>query len=168
MMKLEVIDLLVVGLPVAVFAAKKFALEKLMTGRHDVGGGKTVLVRKALAMAQPNGALIDYATQHNKVEAMGHEQSLVIDPGSRTFDRPAAFGLCRHCASHSHGRNDDGSAGALPRGPVRPMASCLQVMRLTPHLTRQPGHARMRNAFTRKSISTRTLGVRCLRVGYTA
>jgi len=93
MMKLDAIDLLVVGLPVAVFAAKKAALEKLMTGRHDVGGGKTVLVRKALAMAQPNGALIDYATQHNKVEAMEHEHSLVIDPGSRTFDWLVARGM---------------------------------------------------------------------------
>ena len=82
-----------VGLPVAVFAAKTAALEKLMAGRHVLGGVKTVLVRKALAMAQPNGALIDYATQHNKVEAMEHEQSLVIDPGSRTFDWLVARGM---------------------------------------------------------------------------
>lgn len=93
MMRVDVIDLLVVGLPVAAFAAKKTALEKLMTGRHDLGGGKTVLVHKALAMAQPNGALIDYATQHDKVEAMEHEQSLVIDPGSRTFDWLVARGM---------------------------------------------------------------------------
>ena len=51
-------------------------LEKLTTGRHDVGAGKTVLVRKALAMAQPNGALVDYATQHNLAEAMQDEHSL--------------------------------------------------------------------------------------------
>ena len=93
MMKVDTIDLLVVGLPVAVFAAKKAALEKLMTGRHDVGAGKSVVVHKALAMAQPNGALIDYATQHDKVEAMEHEQSLVIDPGSRTFDWLVARGM---------------------------------------------------------------------------
>ncbi|WP_431258542.1 PRTRC system protein D [Roseateles chitinivorans] len=93
MMKVEAIDLLVVGLPVAAFAAKRGALEKLMTGRHDVGGGKTVVVHKTLAMAQPNGALIDYATQHDQVEAMEHEQSLVIDPGSRTFDWLIARGM---------------------------------------------------------------------------
>lgn len=92
-MKVEAIDLLVVGLPVSAFAAKKAALERLMTGRHDVGGGKSVVVHKALAMAQPNGALIDYATQHDKVEAMEHEQSLVIDPGSRTFDWLVARGM---------------------------------------------------------------------------
>jgi PRTRC genetic system protein D len=102
MMKVETIDLLVVGLPVAAFAAKKAALEKLMTGRHDVGGGKVVTVRKALAMAQPNGALIDYATQNDKVEAMEHEQSLVIDPGSRTFDWLVARGMkLSHKQSHS-------------------------------------------------------------------
>jgi plasmid segregation protein ParM len=93
MMRVDSVDLLVVGLPVAAFAAKKAALEKLMTGRHDVGGGKTVVVHKALAMAQPNGALIDYATQHGRVEAMEHEQSLVIDPGSRTFDWLVARGM---------------------------------------------------------------------------
>lgn len=92
-MKVGAIDLLVVGLPVSAFAAKKAALEKLMTGRHDVGGGRSVVVHKALAMAQPNGALIDYATQHDKVEAMEHEQSLVIDPGSRTFDWLVARGM---------------------------------------------------------------------------
>ena len=102
MMKVEAIDLLVVGLPVAAFAAKKAALEKLMTGRHDVGGGKVVTVRKALAMAQPNGALIDYATQNDKVEAMEQEHSLVIDPGSRTFDWLVARGMkLSHKQSHS-------------------------------------------------------------------
>jgi len=93
MMKVDTIDLLVVGLPVAAFGARKAALEKLMTGTHDVGGGKTVLVRKALAMAQPNGALIDYAAQHDKVLAMENENSLVIDPGSRTFDWLVARGM---------------------------------------------------------------------------
>ncbi len=102
MMKLEVIDLLVVGLPVAHFAAKKSALEKLMVGRHDVGGGKAVLVRHALAMAQPNGALVDYAAQHEKIEAMQNDHSLVIDPGSRTFDWLVAKGMrLSHKRSHS-------------------------------------------------------------------
>ncbi len=105
MMKEEVIDLLVVGLPVAQFGARKAALEKLMTGRHDVGSGKTVIVHKALAMAQPNGALIDYASQHDKVVAMENEVSLVIDPGSRTFDWLVARGMkLSHKRSHSVNR----------------------------------------------------------------
>lgn len=104
-MKVDVIDLLVVGLPVAMFGARKTALEKLMTGSHDVGSGKKVLVRKALAMAQPNGALIDYASQHDKVIAMENENSLVIDPGSRTFDWLVARGMkLSYKRSHSVNR----------------------------------------------------------------
>lgn len=102
MMKVDTIDLLVVGLPVAAFAADKAALEKLMTGIHDVGGGKSVFVRKALAMAQPHGALIDFASQHDRVVAMQNEHSLVIDPGSRTFDWLVAKGMkLSHKRSHS-------------------------------------------------------------------
>lgn len=49
---------LVVGLPVALLLARKTALERTMTGSHDVGGGRRVVVRKALAVAQPQGALV--------------------------------------------------------------------------------------------------------------
>lgn len=40
-MKINTIDLLVVGLPVASFQARKSYLERLITGTHEVGGGKT-------------------------------------------------------------------------------------------------------------------------------
>jgi plasmid segregation protein ParM len=93
MMKVSRIDLLVVGLPVALFAVKKAALEKAMTGRHDIGGGKFVTVAKALAVAQPQGALVHYASEHQKMAEIGHEQSLIIDPGSRTFDWLVARGM---------------------------------------------------------------------------
>ena len=92
-MKLSHIDLLVVGLPVALFAVKKAALEKAMTGRHDIGGGKTVTVSKALAVAQPQGALVHFASVHQKMESIGNEQSLIIDPGARTFDWLVARGM---------------------------------------------------------------------------
>src|SRR6266550_365248 len=47
-MKLERIDLLVVGLPVAAFKAKKrAALDRLVLGKHDVGRGKIVHVERA-------------------------------------------------------------------------------------------------------------------------
>jgi plasmid segregation protein ParM len=55
MMKVSHIDLLVVGLPVALFAVKKAALEKAMTGRHDIGGGKVVTVGKAMAVPSRRG-----------------------------------------------------------------------------------------------------------------
>ena len=86
MMKVSHIDLLIVGLPVALFSLKKSALEKTMAGEHQIGGGKTVTVAKAMAVAQPQGALVHYAAEHKKMATIGTEQSLVIDPGSRTFD----------------------------------------------------------------------------------
>lgn len=94
MMKVGAIDLLVIGLPVAALAAKKAALEKAMTGKHEVGGGRTVTVRKALAIAQPQGALVYYASLHQKLKAIEQEQSLIIDPGARTFDWLVAKGMC--------------------------------------------------------------------------
>ena len=104
MMKLSHIDLLVVGLPVALFAVKKAALEKLMVGSHDIGGGKTVTVGKALAVAQPQGALVHYASEHKKMATIGNEQSLIIDPGSRTFDWLVARGM-RLVQKQSHSFN---------------------------------------------------------------
>jgi plasmid segregation protein ParM len=86
MMKVPHIDLLIVGLPVALFSLKKSALEKAMVGEHQVGGGKSVTVAKAMAIAQPQGALVHYAAEHKKMATIGNEQSLVIDPGSRTSD----------------------------------------------------------------------------------
>jgi plasmid segregation protein ParM len=104
MMKLSHIDLLVVGLPVALFASKKAALEKLMVGSHQIGDGKTVTVGKALAVAQPQGALVHFASEHKKMATIGNEQSLIIDPGSRTFDWLVARGM-RLVQKQSHSFN---------------------------------------------------------------
>jgi plasmid segregation protein ParM len=104
MMKVSHIDLLVVGLPVALFAVKKAALEKAMSGKHDVGEGKTVTVAKAMAVAQPQGALVHYASVHQKMAEIGKEQSLIIDPGSRTFDWLVAQGM-RLVQKQSHSIN---------------------------------------------------------------
>lgn len=104
MMKVPAIDLLVMGLPVAALATKKSALEKLVTGTHDIGNGKTVNVRKALAIAQPQGALVDYAVQHQKMATIEHEQSLIVDPGRRTFDWLVARGM-RLVQNKSHSVN---------------------------------------------------------------
>lgn len=104
LMKVTAIDLLVVGLPVAMLATKKNALEKAVTGTHDIGGGKSVVVRKALAVAQPQGALVDFALQHQKTATIEREQSLIIDPGSRTFDWLVARGM-RLVLNKSHSVN---------------------------------------------------------------
>lgn len=104
MMKVSHIDLLIVGLPVALFTLKKSALEKAMLGDHQVGGGKTVTVSKAMAVAQPQGALVHYAAEHQKMATIGTEQSLVIDPGSRTFDWLITRGM-RLVQKQSHSIN---------------------------------------------------------------
>jgi plasmid segregation protein ParM len=104
MMDLTHIDLLVVGLPVALYSAKRESLEKLMTGVHDVGGGRTVTVASALAVAQPQGALVSYAAENKRMASMGAEQSLIIDPGSRTFDWLVAKGM-RLIQKQSHSFN---------------------------------------------------------------
>ena len=85
-MKVAEIDLLVVGLPVSMFQARRAQLERLMTGTHDLGRGRSVTVRRAVALAQPQGALVFYTAACHKGKTIGQEQSLVIDPGSRTFD----------------------------------------------------------------------------------
>jgi plasmid segregation protein ParM len=86
-MKVERIDLLVVGLPVAAFKARKRAvLERLVLGRHDVGRGKSVRVERARVVPQPQGALMHYGHVHNRVAEVRKERSLIIDPGARTFD----------------------------------------------------------------------------------
>lgn len=85
LMKVEAVDLLVVGLPVAQFQAKRSGLQRQLTGEIAVGGGRTVQVRRVRAVAQPQGALIDFAHRTGS-QALSRGRSLVIDVGSRTFD----------------------------------------------------------------------------------
>jgi plasmid segregation protein ParM len=103
MMKVSHIDLLVVGLPVALFAVKKAALEKAMTGRHDVGGGKAVTVARPWPCRSRRARWCTTPAVHQKMAEIGKEQSLIIDPGSRTFDWLVARGmrLCRSRATRS-------------------------------------------------------------------
>lgn len=103
-MRVDVIDLLVLGLPVSAVAGKRAVVEKLATGKHDLGNGRQVLVRKVLVVAQPQGALVHYAAQNQKLDVIGNEQSLIIDPGARTFDWLVARGM-RFVQKQSHSLN---------------------------------------------------------------
>jgi plasmid segregation protein ParM len=85
-MRLDVIDLLVIGLPVAQFLARRAALEKAMTGSFSVGRKARVHVKRVLVVAQPQGALFDYGLQQVQRSAAAPGRSLVIDVGRRTFD----------------------------------------------------------------------------------
>ncbi len=100
-MNVDHIDLLVLGLPVSMFVQRKSLLEKRATGDHDFGRGRVVKVARALAVAQPQGALVTYAVQRNAMEAVKRQESLIIDAGSRTFDWLCARGL-RLVANRSH------------------------------------------------------------------
>lgn len=85
-MKVDEVDLLVVGLPVAQFMAKRAALEKNLAGEFQVGKKRTVLVKKVLAVAQPQGALIAFTAAGGLGESPSDNKRLVIDPGAKTFD----------------------------------------------------------------------------------
>ena len=84
-MKVERIDLLVVGLPVSQYMTRRAALQKAMTGTFDAGRKRRIVVKRALVVPQPQGALYWSATQHASV-ASPKCKTLVMDVGSRTFD----------------------------------------------------------------------------------
>jgi plasmid segregation protein ParM len=86
-MRQDEIDLLIVGLPVAAFKARKrAALEKLVVGSHDLGHGRCVRVHHVRVVPQPLGALMHYGHLHNRLGELRRERNLVVDPGARTFD----------------------------------------------------------------------------------
>ncbi|MEO8248229.1 MAG: PRTRC system protein D [Burkholderiales bacterium] len=92
-MKADVVDLLVVGLPVAQYLSKRAAVEKATTRSFDVGKGRRVSVRRVLVVAQPQGALFEYAQSADDARVVQGARNLVIDVGSRTFDWLVTSGL---------------------------------------------------------------------------
>lgn len=88
------IDLLVVGLPVSEYLAKRKELEKLLKKEPiAVGGGDTVTIKEVLVLAQPHGALFDYLRQHGEGTGIKETRNLVVDVGYRTFDWLTTEGL---------------------------------------------------------------------------
>lgn len=87
-MQVDAIDLLIVGLPVATFKLKRHvaALERRLTGEHELGKGRRIRIRRVKAIAQPAGALMYYGLLQNRVAQLRKERSLIVDPGRRTFD----------------------------------------------------------------------------------
>jgi plasmid segregation protein ParM len=84
-MKVETVDLLVVGLPVSQYTSKRAALQKAMTGTFHAGRKQRIVVKRALVVPQPQGALYWCAQQNPNVGSPKYK-SLVMDVGSRTFD----------------------------------------------------------------------------------
>lgn len=86
LMKVTSIDLLVVGLPVTTFNMRRLALAKRLNGEHPITSGKTVVVKEVKVLAQPHGALMDFAVADAQSLAMRSQRNLIIDCGARTFD----------------------------------------------------------------------------------
>lgn len=84
----DVIDLLVVGLPVSGLN-KTAELEKIIVGEHHITKDKKVEVKKVLVLPQPLGGLyycISNPELDESFEDLIDEYNLVIDPGFLTFD----------------------------------------------------------------------------------
>src|SRR5262249_12846235 len=89
--------------------SRKTALERLASGEHDLGKGRKVLVSKAIAVAQPQGALVHFADSVGRLRQLQEEQSLVMDVGARTFDWLGTRGLrlvSKKCDSVNRGVYD--------------------------------------------------------------
>jgi plasmid segregation protein ParM len=92
-MKVPVVDFLIVGLPVTTFEMRKAALGKRLTGEHPITDDRSVVVKEVKVLAQPHGALIDYALSDAKTKALRSQRNLIIDCGARTFDWLVTEGL---------------------------------------------------------------------------
>jgi plasmid segregation protein ParM len=105
-MRVDHIDLLIVGLPVATFKVPHCvaALEKKMKGKHAIGQGRSLTVRNVKVLAQPTGALMHYGKLHNRWAELRKERSLIIDPGARTFDWIVTQGM-QQIEGKSHSLN---------------------------------------------------------------
>lgn len=105
-MKKDVIDVLVVGLPVSIMKLRRAQLERLVTGEHQITKDRAVTVRHARVLAQPHGALIDYSSRAKDGRHVLKQTNLVIDCGYRTFDWLLTLGL----------KPVETRSGSVPRG----------------------------------------------------
>jgi plasmid segregation protein ParM len=104
-----VIDQLILGLPVSTYAKEHQRLAEVWTGRHEVpdpsaSGSKTVLVKRAVVIAQPVGAYMAALLENRLSRARGN--ALVVDPGYFTIDWvliTAAFAIVPSRCGALHG-----------------------------------------------------------------
>jgi len=92
-MKVPVVDYLVVGLPVTTFEMHKTVLRARLIGEHPISEGRSVALKEVKVLAQPHGALIDYALSEARSKALRSQRNLIIDCGARTFDWLVTEGL---------------------------------------------------------------------------
>lgn len=86
LMHVDQVDLLVVGLPVALFGPQREALAARLLGGHDLGTGAPLAVRAVRVLAQPVGALFSAAIEHPSLQHLQRSRLLLVDAGWRTLD----------------------------------------------------------------------------------
>jgi len=91
----KMIDLLVVGLPVSVYANTDIreSLQKKLTGLHKINKEFFVQVENVQVLPQPLGGLYDAATQNPDLSNIKNQKTLIIDAGFHTFDYIIANGI---------------------------------------------------------------------------
>lgn len=84
MKPVNVIDTLVLGLPVDYIKTKAANLKKIFVGKHVLPGKRSVLIKNVVVIAQPLGGYLEWLGSINNVTQ--EMKTLVIDPGFYTFD----------------------------------------------------------------------------------
>jgi len=103
----DVIDLLVLGLPVNHFAKRKMLIE-LAKGEHKIGA-RTITVKDVMVLPQPLGGLLAYANsigQERFQSEFVQSNTLCIDVGTLTLDHIVSRGLTVN----------SNRSGAVPQG----------------------------------------------------
>jgi plasmid segregation protein ParM len=88
-MKTDVIDVLVVGLPISTLNRYKDELKSRLVGTHVINSETTVEILNVVVLSQPRGGFYDalISPENAKIgESMQTAYSLVVDPGYFTLD----------------------------------------------------------------------------------
>jgi plasmid segregation protein ParM len=84
----EVIDVLVVGLPVQhmAFKEKVDKLNKLVKGRHTINKDLSCEIKSVTTIEQPLGGLLNYIFSENSDKKVAEQFNFILDPGQQTLD----------------------------------------------------------------------------------
>lgn len=107
------IDLLIAGLPVAQLSSRREELEQLLVGAHRLPNDRIITVRRVVAVAQPIGGFIAYATHSGLYAKVREQVNLIVDPGFFTFDWVLAKGVLP--MAHRSGSFNGGVSSVLKR-----------------------------------------------------
>lgn len=120
----EVVDMLMLGLPCSTFDQFNEELKARVIGVHKVPnplrrslGDPDVIevdVRAVNVLPQPMGAYFDYAIRNKVLTKLRSERTLIVDPGYFTLDWVVAEGT-KMVGNRSHGQNNGGVKSLLEK-----------------------------------------------------